>query len=233
MEDQNKKQNLFSDENDLNEELDKELEITEKEEDYPPLISKKNELSDSTLPKKIEEEEVSIYLKSQLRKIQNQIKQMLKYLEGADIPKERIDSTVSEIDTSGLNQFEGEEGQIVEGVFNGEEMIGPDGKRYSIPSNYASKSKLVEGDILKLVIKRDGTFVYKQIGPTERQRLVGTLIRNEETNQYYVTANGERWKVLRASVTFFKGDVGDEAIILIPKDVKSDWAAIENIVRTH
>ncbi|MBU4432193.1 hypothetical protein KKD60_02860, partial [Patescibacteria group bacterium] len=47
----------------------------------------------------------------------------------------------------GEDEHDGE-GKIVEGVFDGENMIGPDGKQYSIPANYASKSKLVEGDIL-------------------------------------------------------------------------------------
>ena len=40
-------------------------------------------------------------------------------------------------------------GKVVEGVFDGQTMLGPDGKNYPIPANYASKSKLVEGDILK------------------------------------------------------------------------------------
>ncbi|MBP5656304.1 hypothetical protein J6X15_01825, partial [Candidatus Saccharibacteria bacterium] len=34
------------------------------------------------------------------------------------------------------------EGKIVEGVFDGQIMIGPDGKNYLVPANYASKSKL-------------------------------------------------------------------------------------------
>ena len=56
-------------------------------------------------------------------------------------------------------------GKVVEGVFDGQIMIGPDGKSYPVPANYASKSKLVEGDILKLTIADDGGFIYKQIGP--------------------------------------------------------------------
>ena len=69
------------------------------------------------------------------------------------------------------------EARVIEGVFDGENMIGPDGKQYSVPANYASKSKLVEGDILKLTITGSGTFVYKQIGPIERARIVGELER--------------------------------------------------------
>src|SRR5690349_18112862 len=46
--------------------------------------------------------------------------------------------------------------QIIEGVFTGEKMIGPDGQEYSVPPNYASKSKLVEGDHMKLTITGQG-----------------------------------------------------------------------------
>ena len=65
-------------------------------------------------------------------------------------------------------------GKIVEGVFDGQVMIGPDGKNYPVPANYASKSKLVEGDMLKLTITDDGGFIYKQIGPTSNYRYACT-----------------------------------------------------------
>jgi len=55
-------------------------------------------------------------------------------------------------------------GKVIEGVFDGQNMVGSDGKIYPVPANYASKSKLVQGDILKLTIAEDGTFLYKQIG---------------------------------------------------------------------
>src|SRR3989339_2130992 len=44
------------------------------------------------------------------------------------------------------------EDKIIEGVFDGQNMIGPKTKVFPVPANYASKSKLVEGDILKLTI---------------------------------------------------------------------------------
>ena len=47
----------------------------------------------------------------------------------------------------------------MEGVFDGQNMMGPDGKKYPVPANYASKSKLVEGDVLKLTISDDGSFI--------------------------------------------------------------------------
>ncbi|MBI2458973.1 MAG: hypothetical protein HYV53_00280 [Parcubacteria group bacterium] len=123
-----------------------------------------------------------------------------------------------------------DQARIIEGVFDGENMIGPDGKQYSVPANYASKSKLVEGDILKLTITATGTFVYKQIGPIERARLVGILERSLG-GEYFALADSKRWRLLTASVTYYKGESGDEVVVLVPKNGESKWAAVENIVR--
>jgi len=129
--------------------------------------------------------------------------------------------------------IDGDEGMIVEGVFNGQIMIGPDGKQYSVPANYASKSKLVEGDILKLTISSDGSFIFKQISPVDRTRLVGRLIKDKNTNEFVVLAGDKIYKLLMASVTYFKGEEGDEVVVLVPKDSDSTWAAVENIIKNN
>lgn len=117
-------------------------------------------------------------------------------------------------------------GKIIEGVFDGQIMIGPDGKSYPVPANYASKSKLVEGDILKLTIADDGGFIYKQIGPVARRQIIGTLAQHD--GAYYVEANGKEYRVLLASITFFKINVGDQVTIIIPEDnPDTSWAAVE------
>ncbi len=121
--------------------------------------------------------------------------------------------------------------KVVEGVFDGSQMIGPDGQQYHIPENYASKTKLLEGDVMKLTIMPDGTFLYKQIQQTARDRLVGVLIRDEKNGEYAVLAKGKRYRVLNASVSFFKGQPGDEAVIVVPRGGESAWAALENIVK--
>ena len=46
-----------------------------------------------------------------------------------------------------------------------------------------------------------------------------------------MAAEKKKWKILPASVTYFKGDVGDEVVILVPKEAMSKWAAVENIVK--
>lgn len=122
------------------------------------------------------------------------------------------------------------EGKIVEGVFDGQNMIGSDGKTYIVPPNYASKSKLVEGDIMKLTIQPNGSFLYKQIGPIERQRVMGVLAKDEVTGDWKVIAEGKKYNILTASVTYFKGDNGDDCVVLIPKQAPSKWAAMENVI---
>jgi len=121
-------------------------------------------------------------------------------------------------------------GEIVQGTFDGQLMIGSNGKQYPVPANYASKSKLVEGDLLKLTITEDGSFIYKQIGPAERRHALG-IVTQDENGNYYIVANGKPYRVLLASVTYFKAEPGDEAAIVIPRDIDSQWAAIENIVQ--
>ncbi|MBI5467471.1 MAG: hypothetical protein HY975_04675 [Candidatus Kerfeldbacteria bacterium] len=121
--------------------------------------------------------------------------------------------------------------RVIEGTFDGQNMVGPDGKQYSVPANYASKSKLVEGDVLKLTITKDGSFIYKQIGPIERQRLIGTLNRDEVTGEYRVVSGDITYKVLLASITYFKGEPGDDVVVLLPATGEARWAAVENIIK--
>ncbi len=117
-------------------------------------------------------------------------------------------------------------GKIIEGVFDGQNMVGSDGKTYPVPANYASKSKLVQGDILKLTIAEDGAFLYKQIGPIARKQIVGTL--KLENGHYFVSVNGKDLRVLLASVTYFKAKPGDQVSINVPEDDSNcEWAALE------
>jgi len=118
--------------------------------------------------------------------------------------------------------------KVVEGVFDGQSMIDAEGKKYPVPANYASKSKLVAGDILKLSIQPDGRFLYKQIGPVERKNVIGIL--QQEGSQFYVQIEDKRYNVLLASVTYFKAAVGDQVTIIIPAHEDSDWACIENVL---
>ncbi|MSR67387.1 hypothetical protein EXS65_00980 [Candidatus Peribacteria bacterium] len=121
--------------------------------------------------------------------------------------------------------------KVVEGVFDGQNMVDSLGQTYPIPANYASKSKLVESDGMKLSITDDGKFIYKQIAPIERRTMVGVLI--QEDGQYKVLAEGKTYRLLLASVTFYRAEVGDQVTILVPKSGNANWGAVEAIIPKH
>lgn len=122
-----------------------------------------------------------------------------------------------------------EDGKVIEGIFDGEEMIGPDKKKYPVPSNYASKSKLVPGDLLKMTIAENGNFLFKQIGPVERKKIVGEL-EEISKGKFIVNAEGKKYSVLYASVTYFKAGNKDKVTIIVPEKEESGWAALENVI---
>ncbi len=160
---------------------------------------------------------------------------------------EGLESLLREEDTAGLEAMEESLQQqrsalgeairsssatrTLEGVFDGQNMVAEDGRTYLVPANYASKSKLVEGDLLRLTMMDNGRFIFKQRGPIERQRHLGLLVYDEQTDQWRVIVEGSAYRVLPASVSFYKGQNGDEAVILVPRGNPSRWGALENILR--
>lgn len=160
-----------------------------------------------------------------------QLKTLKKLIESAETSlagaKEMLAGLVGSSDTSEVIASTPTAGKIIEGAFDGQNMVA-DGKTYPVPSNYASKSKLVQGDTLKLTIGADGSFIYKQIGPIERRKLIGTLSLKD--GQYFVEANRQQYRVLFASVTYFKAQPGDQVAIVVPEEGDSQWAAIEALI---
>lgn len=137
----------------------------------------------------------------------------------ADAYKEKAATVTSESEGTG---------KIIEGVFDGQNMVDKKGAVYPVPANYASKSKLIPGDVLKLTVTEEGKFLYKQIGPVERKTIIGPLVYND--GRYQVLANSKAYSVLLASVTYFRAEVGDEVTLIIPLNEESDWGAIEAVL---
>ncbi len=205
-----------------------------------------NKIEPAALP--VEKKEVELVGETKLETVKKILKTTKESIEAVlqllDMGGEKLDAASGEqgagqekTDVSGvLAQALSQEaavglGKIVEGIFDGERMISGEGQIYQIPPNYASKSKLVEGDLLKLTITPKGAFIYKQIGPIERDRIRGALLRNEETGEFAVTHDDKVYRVLKASITYFHGEQGDEVVILVPKKSPSRWAAVENVVK--
>ena len=123
-----------------------------------------------------------------------------------------------------------ESGHIIYGTFNGQIMVGTDGKQYPVAANYASKSKLIEGDLLKLNITPDGAFIYKQIGPAPRKNSIG-IVGQDSMGNYFVAVDGKSYKILLASITYFKVEPGDEVAVIMPQDENASWVTIDNVLK--
>jgi hypothetical protein len=121
------------------------------------------------------------------------------------------------------------EGEVYYGEFDGENMVTEEGKVFAVPPNYASKSKMVEGDELKLTITPDGHFIFKQIHPADRKRIIGVLDQ-QENGDYVVKVGSKPYKVLLASVTYYRAKPGDEVAIILPADKDSKFAALDSVV---
>jgi len=83
--------------------------------------------------------------------------------------------------------------------------------------------------MLKLTIS-NGNFLYKQVGPTERKNLIGVAGQDENGN-FFVICEGVPYKILLASITYFRIEPGDEVVITVPSNKDSVWAAVENVLQ--
>jgi len=80
------------------------------------------------------------------------------------------------------------------------------------------------------ILKRGVGLTLSETGRKDR-RYKAVLLQDEITGDWYAVSDTRRWKLLTAAVTYFKGQPGDEVVILIPKNSKSLWASVENIIK--
>ena len=147
------------------------------------------------------------------------------------LEEENIDLSADlALDTKGLSNYESGDNKIIEGVFTGDDMLGADDNKYPVPVNYASKSKLVQWDRMKLTIEGSGRMLYKQIKQIDRETKVGLL--TQDKGKYQVVADGVAYDVLTAAVTHFKCEIGDTVTVLIPAGKEATFWAIEAVMPT-
>ncbi len=96
--------------------------------------------------------------------------------------------------------------------------------------NYASKTKLIPGDMLKLRIMEDGKLIYKLIAPAPKKYLKAKLSKTEEGKFIALTEEGKAYILNQAAVTFFKGNVGNEMSIIVNSAEEHQGAAIEALI---
>ncbi|MBC7498876.1 hypothetical protein H7170_04505 [Candidatus Gracilibacteria bacterium] len=164
-------------------------------------------------------------LRDLVQAAENSIRSARKILDSllGDIPRDEFD-----ISSSDLSSYQSGDDKIVEGVFTGDAMLGPDGSVYPVPQNYSSKSLLVQGSRLKATIESHGGIKYKIIEEIPFETSIGIVTKNGD--KYEITTNMKTYKVLMAAITFHKCSVGDTVSIRTPKGKDATYAVIESII---
>lgn len=114
---------------------------------------------------------------------------------------------------------------ITDGVFDGKHMITDDGVIHPVSENYASKSKLVEGDMLQMISHADGRRYFKQISRVARATATAILECIDQNSGIAATSNGTRYHILLAPLRFFRVTPGDTIQLEVPTD-GGVWAAV-------
>lgn len=179
------------------------------------------------------------FVKNLLTNIENDLKRISVVVDQlANFDPENPDSLTSmpSFDENGSNDemwnYEDDENmQVVEGKFDWYFMVWNNQKKYPVPLNYASKTKLVPGDTLKLKIMSEGKFVYKLIRPVERKHIKATLSKTDENKFVAMSEDGKVYFLNQAAVTFFKWKPGDELYIITNAEWTGGFAAIEAVIK--
>ena len=146
---------------------------------------------------------------------------------------EKIESLKIDTDklTEDLKSYdEGDHVQVVEGVYDGYFMVGSDKKKYPVPLNYSSKTKLIPGDVLKLRIMEDGKLIYKLIWQANKKYVKATLSKSEDNKFTAISDDGTVYFLNQAAVTYYKWNTGDELSIIVNADGIGNFGAIEAII---
>lgn len=114
-----------------------------------------------------------------------------------------------------------------EGNFDGQYLIAQDGRKTEVPENYAAKSRLVYGDVLK-VFNDAGKQVFKQIDRVERKKVSGVLTKKE--GKWYLLSDSGSYRVSDASAEFNGAMLNDKASAYVPaKELNAPWAALDEV----
>lgn len=164
-------------------------------------------------------------LRDLIQSAENSIRSAKKILDTLldDIPLDEID-----IDNSKLSSYQSWDTKIVEWIFTGDSMLGPDGAVYPVPQNYSSKSLLVQWSRLKATIESNGGIKYKIIEEIPFETSIGIITKNGD--KYEITTDTKTYKVLMAAITFHKCAIGDTVSIRTPKWKDATYAVIESII---
>jgi len=166
------------------------------------------------------------WLLSNIENDAKRVRLLLQRLQDGSYKTEINEEELKDISSRLLNYSTAEQWEVIEWVFDWLYMIWSDNKKYPVPLNYSSKSKLIAQDILKLTILPNGKLMYKLIQPAPRSTIKASL--SQSGNEYIaIWDNGKTYKLNPAAISYFSLSIWDEISIIVNTDDKWDFAAIE------
>jgi len=119
----------------------------------------------------------------------------------------------------------------VEGKYDGKYIIASDGSKHEVPSNYAAKSRLVYGDVLK-IIEEDGKKVFKQIEKVARKNLEGVVTKKE--GKWHVLTETGSHLLLDRAIEFNQVKLNDLIDVVLPEsNLSAPFAAFNKVVKSE
>lgn len=157
------------------------------------------------------------------KKLDNLYRKLKKIEEALDDTKKAVQYLQAEEKREIFKHIPG-----IEGSFDGLQLVTSDGKKYDVPANYAAKSKLVYGDVLKL-IEVDGKEIFKQVEKKERKELHAVLSKKE--GQWFALTDAGSYQMSETVAEYNQFEVNDEAVVLVPEDnLNVPFAALDEMV---
>ncbi len=155
--------------------------------------------------------------KNQIQELTGRLEQIESTLNSARKILKRLETEYLKID---YTQIEG-----IVGKYDGKQLITEAGETYEVPSNYAAKSKLVYGDILKL-IEEDGKKLFKQIERVRKERVEGILTKKD--GEWFLLTDRGSYKVSEAAAKFQNAQLNSQATAYLPADnMDAPFAALD------
>lgn len=160
---------------------------------------------------------------SDVKKSTNELLKMIRQVESllSDIRKE-VQQMSEENKSIDYTQLEG-----ITGKYDGFSMICDDGTRYEVPQNYAAKTKIVYGDVLKL-IEQDGKKLFKQVVKVDRIKVDGILTKKE--GEWYLLTDRGSYRVSGIAADFQRAQLNSEATAFLPQDnLNAPFATLDKV----
>jgi hypothetical protein len=118
------------------------------------------------------------------------------------------------------------------GIFDGKFMVAEDGEKYPVPESYASKSRMLEGDGLSLVIKDNDELIFKMINPIHRIRAIKKIQEDKKTKELYILHEDRKYKLSDCVINYYELKAGSKVIAILPKFLKNtEWASIDGVIQ--